>query len=88
MRYDRSANREWPKETAPAWVTPRPKFGASFVPMGGPTQLMNRQTKNRSRVSGPVGDPVEQDVYSDCTMIRAEIEGNNQKAKQLADKWA
>jgi hypothetical protein len=27
-----------------------------------------------------------QDAYSDCTMIRAEIEGNNQKAKQLADE--
>jgi hypothetical protein len=29
-----------PKETAPAWGTLRPKFGASFVPMGGPTQLI------------------------------------------------
>src|ERR1700685_676104 len=27
-----------------------------------------------------------QDTYADCTMIRAEIEANNQKAKQLADE--
>jgi hypothetical protein len=27
-----------------------------------------------------------QDVYADCTMIRAEIEGNNIKMKELADE--
>jgi hypothetical protein len=27
-----------------------------------------------------------QDVYADCTMIRAEIEGNNVKMKELADE--
>jgi hypothetical protein len=27
-----------------------------------------------------------QDAYSNCTMIRAEIEANNQKTKQLADE--
>ena len=27
-----------------------------------------------------------QDAYSDCTMIRAEIEANNAKTKQLADE--
>jgi hypothetical protein len=34
----------------------------------------------------PIATVQAQDVYSDCTMIRAEIEGNNQKAKQLADE--
>jgi hypothetical protein len=34
----------------------------------------------------PIATVQAQDGYSDCTMIRAEIEGNNQKAKQLADE--
>jgi hypothetical protein len=34
----------------------------------------------------PMATVQMQDAYSDCTMIRAEIEGNNQKAKQLADE--
>jgi hypothetical protein len=34
----------------------------------------------------PVVTVQPQDAYSDCTMIRAEIEANNQKAKQLADE--
>jgi hypothetical protein len=34
----------------------------------------------------PIATVQPQDVYSDCTMIRAEIEGNNQKAKDLADE--
>jgi hypothetical protein len=34
----------------------------------------------------PVASVQQQDVYSDCTMIRAEIEANNAKAKQLADE--
>src|SRR3982074_901789 len=34
----------------------------------------------------PIATVQVQDAYSDCTMIRAEIEGNNQKAKQLADE--
>jgi len=34
----------------------------------------------------PIATVQPQDAYSDCTMIRAEIEGNNQKAKQLADE--
>jgi hypothetical protein len=32
----------------------------------------------------PIATVQQQDVYSDCTMIRAEIEGNNAKAEQLA----
>jgi hypothetical protein len=28
----------------------------------------------------------QQDAYSDCTMVRAEIEANNQKAQQLANE--
>jgi hypothetical protein len=34
----------------------------------------------------PIASVQPQDAYSDCTMIRAEIEANNQKAKQLADE--
>jgi hypothetical protein len=34
----------------------------------------------------PIATVQPQDAYSDCTMIRAEIEGNNQKAKDLADE--
>ncbi|MGB7088623.1 MAG: hypothetical protein WA465_00800 [Methylovirgula sp.] len=34
----------------------------------------------------PVASVQPQDAYSDCTMIRAEIEANNIKAKQLADE--
>jgi hypothetical protein len=34
----------------------------------------------------PIATVQAQDAYSDCTMIRAEIEANNQKAKQLADE--
>jgi hypothetical protein len=34
----------------------------------------------------PIATVQVQDAYADCTMIRAEIEGNNQKAKQLADE--
>ena len=32
------------------------------------------------------GSRQPQDVYSDCTMIRAEIEANNAKTKELADE--
>jgi hypothetical protein len=38
------------------------------------------------RDAQPITTVQPQDAYSDCTMIRAEIEGNNQKAKQLADE--
>ncbi|MEI9924884.1 MAG: hypothetical protein WDN50_16325 [Bradyrhizobium sp.] len=38
------------------------------------------------RDPAPIATVQVQDAYSDCTMIRAEIEGNNQKAKQLADE--
>lgn len=34
----------------------------------------------------PVATVQPQDAYADCTMIRAEIEANNQKAKELADE--
>jgi hypothetical protein len=34
----------------------------------------------------PVSSVQAQDAYSDCTMIRAEIEANNAKAKELADE--
>lgn len=34
----------------------------------------------------PIATVQVQDAYADCTMIRAEIEANNQKAKQLADE--
>jgi hypothetical protein len=38
------------------------------------------------RDPAPVASVQPQDVYSDCTMIRAEIEANNTKAKELADE--
>jgi hypothetical protein len=38
------------------------------------------------RDPAPVASVQPQDVYSDCTMIRAEIEANNAKAKELADE--
>ena len=38
------------------------------------------------RDPAPIATVQVQDAYSDCTMIRAEVEGNNQKAKQLADE--
>lgn len=34
----------------------------------------------------PIASVQPQDAYSDCTMIRAEIEANNQKTKELADE--
>jgi hypothetical protein len=34
----------------------------------------------------PIASVQAQDVYSDCTMIRAEIEANNAKASQLASE--
>jgi hypothetical protein len=34
----------------------------------------------------PIATVQPQDTYSDCTMIRAEIEANNVKVKQLADE--
>jgi hypothetical protein len=34
----------------------------------------------------PIASVQAQDQYSDCTMIRAEIEANNAKTKQLADE--
>jgi hypothetical protein len=40
----------------------------------------------RGRDPQPIVTVQPQDAYSDCTMIRAEIEANNQKAKQLADE--
>jgi len=38
------------------------------------------------RDPAPVASVQPQDVYADCTMIRAEIEGNNVKMKELADE--
>src|ERR1700693_930497 len=38
------------------------------------------------RDPAPVASVQPQDAYSDCTMIRAEIEANNARAKQLADE--
>jgi ABC-type transporter MlaC component len=38
------------------------------------------------RDAQPVASVQAQDVYSDCTMIRAEIEANNKKAQELADE--
>jgi hypothetical protein len=38
------------------------------------------------RDPAPVASVQPQDVYADCTMIRAEIEANNAKAKDLADE--
>jgi hypothetical protein len=37
------------------------------------------------RDPAPVASVQAQDVYADCTMIRAEIEGNNIKMQELAD---
>jgi hypothetical protein len=34
----------------------------------------------------PIATVQPQDQFSDCTMVRAEIEANNAKAKQLADE--
>jgi hypothetical protein len=34
----------------------------------------------------PVASVQAQDAYADCTMIRAEIEANNAKAKELSDE--
>ena len=34
----------------------------------------------------PIASVQPQDAYSDCTMIRAEIEANNAKATQLANE--
>src|SRR2546429_5580103 len=34
----------------------------------------------------PMASVQAQDVYSDCTMLRAEIEANNQKTQQLANE--
>lgn len=34
----------------------------------------------------PIATVQPQDQFSDCTMIRAEIEANNQKSKDLADE--
>jgi hypothetical protein len=38
------------------------------------------------RDPAPVASVQPQDVYADCTMIRAEIEANNAKTKELADE--
>ena len=38
------------------------------------------------RDPAPVASVQPQDVYADCTMIRAEIEANNAKAKELTDE--
>lgn len=38
------------------------------------------------RDPAPIATVQVQDQYADCTMIRAEIEANNQKVKQLADE--
>jgi hypothetical protein len=38
------------------------------------------------RDPAPVASVQPQDVYADCTMIRAEIEANNTKIKELADE--
>ena len=38
------------------------------------------------RDPAPVASVQPQDMYSDCTMIRAEIESNNAKAQELADE--
>jgi len=34
----------------------------------------------------PIQTVQQQDAYSDCAMIRAEIDGNNQKAQELANE--
>jgi hypothetical protein len=38
------------------------------------------------RDPAPIASVQPQDMYSDCTMIRAEIEANNAKTKELADE--
>jgi hypothetical protein len=38
------------------------------------------------RDPAPIASVQAQDVYADCTMIRAEIEANNAKAKELSDE--
>jgi hypothetical protein len=38
------------------------------------------------RDPAPIASVQPQDVYADCTMIRAEIEANNAKVQELADE--
>jgi hypothetical protein len=38
------------------------------------------------RDAQPISTVQQQDAYSDCTMIKAEIDANNQKAQQLANE--
>jgi uncharacterized protein YcfL len=38
------------------------------------------------RDAQPIASVQAQDVYSDCTMIRAEIEANNAKTQELASE--
>src|SRR5579872_5735063 len=38
------------------------------------------------RDPAPIASVQPQDMYADCTMIRAEIEANNAKAKELSDE--
>jgi hypothetical protein len=38
------------------------------------------------RDAQPISTVQQEDAYSDCTMIRAEIEANNKKAQQLANE--
>jgi hypothetical protein len=38
------------------------------------------------RDAQPIQTVQQQDAYSDCAMIRAEIAGNNQKAQELANE--
>ena len=38
------------------------------------------------RDAQPISTVQPQDAYSDCTMIRAEIDANNQKTQELANE--
>ena len=51
-------------------------------------KLMEGNESLRVAHPQPISTVQQQDAYSDCTMIRAEINANNQKAQQLATNRA
>jgi hypothetical protein len=64
-------------------------FGWGFrvrIGMLSATAIGLALTACAGREPAPVASVQPQDIYADCTMIRAEIEANNAKAKELADE--
>ena len=52
----------------------------------GPSPPPSPNHRAQRRDARPISTVQQQDVYSDCAMIRAEIDGNNQKAQELANE--